>query len=74
MFCKASNSVQAQFLKKIMRTVKSTVENRANDKAEQSANKAIDQAVQPSQPSSSGVYGDTASTNKVLGAFAKAAE
>ncbi len=73
-FCAASNSVQAQFLKKIMHTVKNTAENRADDKAAQSTNKAIDQAVQPSQNSSSESYGDTASTNKVLGAFAKAAE
>ncbi|MEO8111559.1 MAG: DUF4412 domain-containing protein [Ginsengibacter sp.] len=73
MFCAASDSVQAQFLKKIMNTVKGTTENRANDKAAQSTSKAIDQAEQPSQNSSSEGYGDTASTNKVLSAFAKAA-
>ncbi len=73
-FCVASNAAQAQFLKKIMNTVKSTAQTRANDKAAQSTNKAIDHAEQTSQKNSSESYGDTASTNKVLGAFAKAAE
>ena len=35
-FFAPSNSLQAQFLKKIMHTVKNTAENRANDKAAQS--------------------------------------
>ncbi len=67
-FALCSSCLQAQLLKRLMNTVKNTAQNRADDKASQSTNKAIDQA-----ESQTG-QGDSASTNKVLGAFAKAAQ
>jgi hypothetical protein len=74
-----SNTSHAQFLKKIMNTVKSTAENRANDKASQSTNKVLDKIDNSTKSKSNTTTttetpGDTASTNKVLGAFAKAAQ
>ena len=69
----------AQFLKKIMATVKSTAENNANNKAGDETNKAIDKTFdaetsKPSGNTSHGTVGDSAATNSVLGAFAKAAQ
>ncbi|MEP7252951.1 MAG: DUF4412 domain-containing protein [Ginsengibacter sp.] len=72
-----SNSLQAQFLKKIINTVKNTANNRANDQAAQSTNKAIDKAANTTKTktnNSSDEAGDSSSTNEVLGAFAKAAQ
>jgi hypothetical protein len=80
-FCLHTNALQAQFLKKIMSTVKSTAENRANDKAAQSTNQVLDKVDNSMKTKSGsnstntpGEQGDTASTNRVLDAFAKAAE
>ncbi len=76
-----SHESHAQLLKKIMNTVKSTAENRVNDKAAQSTNQVFDKVGNTTKTKSAsnstsmqeqGV--DTSSTNKVLGAFAKAAE
>jgi hypothetical protein len=65
--CFYSTSLQAQFLKKIMANVRQTAQGRANSKADQAADSAL-QEKGPGSPS------DTAATNKVLGAFAKAAQ
>ncbi len=70
------NPTQAQFLKRILNTVKNTADNRANDQAAKSTNKAIDKTLDGSKSgtkNSSSNNGDSASTNRVLGAFAKAA-
>lgn len=82
MFCSFySNSSQAQLLKKIMNTVKNTSENRANDKAAQGTNHVLDKVDNATKTKSTSnststqeQQGDTASTNRVLGAFAKAAQ
>ena len=75
------NDVRAQLLKKIMNTVKNTADNRINDKAAQSTNQVFDKvdgATKTKSTSntttSAGTQGDTASTNRVLGAFASAAQ
>ena len=69
----------AQFLKKIMSTVKSTAENSLNNKAADETNKTIDKTFdaatsKPNGNTSPGTVGDSAATNSVLGAFAKAAQ
>ncbi len=72
-----SNHVQGQFLKKIMNTVKSTAANKTNDKAAETTNTAIDKALgtnKSGSANSSKSIGDSASTNRVLSAFAKAAQ
>ncbi len=76
-----SSSANAQLLKKIMNTVKNTVDNRVNDKAAKSTNQVFDKVDGTTKTkstsnttTSAGVQADTASTNKVLGAFAKAAQ
>jgi hypothetical protein len=77
LICFYSNNLQAQFLKKIINTVKNTAQNRANDQAAQSTNSTIDKTVSGSTSNtnnSSMQAGDNASTNKVLGAFAQAAQ
>ncbi|HEY5461617.1 MAG TPA: DUF4412 domain-containing protein [Hanamia sp.] len=77
LICFYSNNLQAQFFKKIMNTVKNTAQNRANNQASQSTNNTIDKAVsgKTSNTNNSSMQGgDSASTNRVLGAFAKAAQ
>lgn len=75
-----SSSLHAQLLKRILNTVKSTAENRANDKAAQSTNEVLDKADNATKTKSATTststreQGDTSSTNKVFGAFAKAAQ
>ena len=75
-----SITLHAQLLKKVMNTVKSTAENRINDKAAQSTNQVFDKVDNASKTKSATTstsaqeQGDTASTNKVLGAFAQAAQ
>ncbi len=76
-----ANPADAQLLKKIMNTVKNTADNRINDKVGQSTNQVFDKVDGVTKTKSSsntttsaGTQGDTASTNKVLGAFAKAAQ
>jgi uncharacterized membrane-anchored protein YitT (DUF2179 family) len=74
-----STSLHAQFLKKIMNSVKQTTQNRANDKADQVTNKALDKIDSGMQSKSakentSGSQGDIGATNGVLGAFAKAVQ
>ena len=71
MLCSYGNNVQAQFIKNILNSVKNTAQNRANDKAAQSTNKVIDKAF---AKDSTKQAGDSAATNKVLGAFIKAAQ
>ena len=68
------NLAHAQFLKNILNTVKNTGQNRANNKASQATNNAIDKIDKPSNSNSQTANADTSSTNKVLGAFAKAAQ
>ena len=81
-----SNASHAQLLKKIMNTVKSTADTKANDKAAQSTNQGLDtvfskvsNATKKKSKSNTTTNSmqeqgvDTASTNKVLGAFAQAA-
>jgi len=72
--------IQAQFLKKIINTVKNTAENKANDKAAQGTNQVLDNVTNSmnSKPNSNttktnGGQADTAATNRVFGAFADAA-
>ncbi|MFS8081807.1 MAG: DUF4412 domain-containing protein [Ginsengibacter sp.] len=75
LFFMSTDSVQAQFLKKILNSVKSTTQNRANDKASNATNSAIDKisnGKKKSNDNSSDV--DTAAIGGVLGAFAKAAK
>lgn len=75
--CFYSNNLQAQFFKKILNTVKNTAQNRANNQAAQSTNKTIDNTVSGSTSNtnnSSIQTGDSATTNRVLSAFAKAAQ
>jgi len=77
LLCFYSGNLQAQFLKKIINTVKNTASNRANDQAAQSTNQAIDKTLDGTKSTtnnSSMQAGDSASTNRVLGAFAKAAQ
>jgi hypothetical protein len=75
-----SNALQAQLIKKIMNTVKNTAENRVNDKAAQSTNQVFDKVDNNTKTKSATTststqeQGDTASANKVLGAFAQAAQ
>jgi Domain of unknown function (DUF4412) len=59
-----STSLHAQFLKKIINSVKQTGQSRTNDKKDPPSN----------ETNSSGGSIDTTGTNRVLGAFAKAAE
>lgn len=79
-----SGPLQAQFFKDILNTVKQTAQGRANSKASQTTNKALDKVDSSSSGKGgkkvSGTNGssgqqppDTAATNSVLGAFAKAA-
>lgn len=75
-----SNNVRAQLLKKIINTVKNTADNRINDKAAQSTNQVFDKVdgttktKSTSNTTTSETQEETASTNKVLVAFAKAAQ
>ncbi|MBS1599044.1 MAG: DUF4412 domain-containing protein [Bacteroidetes bacterium] len=77
-----SLSSRAQFLKNILNTVQQTAQNRANSKASQTTNKVLDKVDSSTQIKSksgnssatSTTPRDTASTNRVLGAFAKAAQ
>jgi hypothetical protein len=68
----------AQFLKQILNSVNGTAQNRANEKANQTTNKALDKVdsatrISANPQTSNKAPVDTASTNSVLGAFAKAA-
>lgn len=72
-FLLLTNSLQAQFFKKIINTVKQTTQNRANDKASSVTNNSIDGIVQPKSTNNSSDV-DTAAIGGVLGAFAKAAK
>src|SRR6201995_3680393 len=56
--------LHAQFFKKIANSVKQSMQSKANSKADSAAASKIN---------SGGTNGDTASTNRVLNAFAKAA-
>ncbi|MEO6963003.1 MAG: DUF4412 domain-containing protein [Puia sp.] len=85
-----AGAVNAQFFKQILNDVKQTAQNRADNKATSTTNKALDKVDNSTQakPKSnntsatghanpavnSGVLADTAATNSVLGAFAKAAQ
>jgi hypothetical protein len=75
-----SGPLNAQFLKKIMNSVKQTAQDRANSKAQQSANKGLDKVdhtVFGTPTSATDAHNpvpvDTSSTNKLFGAFAEAA-
>ncbi len=78
----SSNPTQAQFFKKILNTVKNTADNRVNDQAAQSTNKAIDKTLDATKSNSntspntntSSFNSDNSSSNRVFGAFAKAAQ
>ena len=76
-----SPSIHAQFLKKIMNTVKQTAQDKANNKAQQTTNNVLDKAGNSlfGQPNNNNnnttmMHGDTSSINRVLGGFAKAAQ
>jgi hypothetical protein len=60
-----TNSLHAQFLKKIINSVKQSTQNKASDKADSSVQSKLTSG-------NSSSSGDTVSTNKVLRAFAKA--
>jgi hypothetical protein len=79
-----SGPLQAQFFKDILNTVKQTAQGRANSKASETTNKALDKVdsstkggkkntVTGTNGTSAQQPPDTAATNSVLGAFAKAA-
>ncbi len=70
-----SSAAGAQLLKRIINDVKQTAQNRADSKTTETTNKAIDKigSSKSSKPGSSS-SGDSSSVNKVLGAFAKAAQ
>ncbi|MGI8951767.1 MAG: DUF4412 domain-containing protein [Chitinophagaceae bacterium] len=73
-----STSVRSQILKNILNTVKQTAQDRANNKASQATNKVLDKAdsatqIKSKNGSNSSAPSDTSATNKVLGAFGKAA-
>jgi hypothetical protein len=78
---------RAQFFKKMVENVKQTVQNRANGKANGATNKVLDKADSATRigggssggssggsANGSGLGIDTSSTNRVLGAFARAAQ
>jgi hypothetical protein len=79
-----TNRLHAQsFLKNLVNNLKQNAQNRANDKATQTSNKAmdkIDSAMQikskkkSSSTNAGTVHGDSSATNRVLGAFAQAAQ
>ena len=72
LFFASANSLQAQFLKKILNDVKQTTQNHANKKASDVTGNTIDGMTKSgSNNNSSNV--DTAALGGVLGAFAKAA-
>lgn len=79
----ASTPSRAQFFKKLVDNVKQTVQNKTNDKASQATGNAMDKALSPTsktsgsspgQTSGTQPVGDTATTNRLLGSFAKAAQ
>src|SRR5665213_3421905 len=75
LFLMASDSLHAQFLKKILNQVKQTTQNRANGKADDATNAAIDGVTSGNQKNSTNNSSntDTAALGGVLGAFAKTA-
>ncbi|HEY5367623.1 MAG TPA: DUF4412 domain-containing protein [Hanamia sp.] len=75
-FLMSANPIHAQFLKKIISSVKQTTQNRANSKADNATNAAIDGVTNGSQKNTTNNSSntDTAAMGGVLGAFAKAAK
>jgi hypothetical protein len=74
------NPLQAQFFKQLLNDVKQTAQGRADSKANQTTNKALDKVdhatetkAKTNSPNTT-APADTAATNSVLGAFAKAAQ
>jgi len=74
-FLISANSLHAQFLKKILNSVKQTTQNNVNSKADNATNAAIDGATSSGQKNTTNNSSntDTAAMGGVLGAFAKAA-
>src|ERR1017187_5860689 len=72
LFFASANSLQAQFLKKILNDVKQTTQNHANKKASDVTGNTIDGMTKSGSNNNSSNI-DTAALGGVLGAFAKAA-
>jgi hypothetical protein len=76
LFLISANSLHAQFLKKILNSVKQTSQNNVNSKADSATNSAIDGVAGGGQKNTTNTSSnaDTAAMGGVLGAFAKAAK
>lgn len=73
LFLLSTNSIHAQFLKKILNSVKQTTQNNVNNKADNATNATIDGVTGGNQKSTTNNSSntDTAAMSGVLGSFAK---